>query len=87
MQQGTSTALLVLIDSTVVQLHAGMPDGSGRAVLHAEHAEEERGGETRESEREAARIRQNQSSDNSTITLVASPTLFKSYQYAFMLFI
>ena len=45
-------ALLLLIDSTVVYLHAGMPDGSGRAVLHAEHAEEERGGERRKSEGE-----------------------------------
>ena len=77
----------MLIDSTVVNLHAGMPRGSRSAVLHAEHAEEEGGGERRKSEREGERIRQNQSSNNIITTLVTSPTLFESYQYAFMLLI
>jgi hypothetical protein len=77
----------VLIDSTVIYLHAGVPDGSGRVVLHAEHAEDERGGERRKSEREGERICQNLSSNNSITTLVASQILFKLYHYVVMLFI
>ena len=47
-QLSTSTALRVLIDSTVVHLHASMPDGSRSAVIHAVHAEEEREGKVSE---------------------------------------
>jgi hypothetical protein len=84
-QQRVSTARSMLIDSTVVHLHAGVPVGSRTAVLHAVHAEEERGGERRKSEREGERIQQNQSSNNNTTTLITARNLLKSYQYAFML--